>query len=448
MTNNATIYRANDCSPFDWQQDINDVMPHFLNNVFNEKSIFKFSSKAYDDDLLPASFFQGKWCAGRLVGEASFKLHESDIKIEIAPRFGELSLFRMLEEIFSINILMSKNQIIQKKDESWLLKKIISFIWVQKLANANKYGVPSTNVTRPYIGSTIKGKINIRKSIIPLSISSQVFSYTREKIPDEIIAQIILQAYDILQKHYGLSNSNISENALNAIQNFEGGNFSKRIITQSEYQRIRYKSIYLSYKEVVDFSWQIIRNKEFSASYNNEKEGFSFFVDMAEIWELYLLSVMRKRFKKSEWQISSEVVETYREKDYRRPLIPDIVLKRGQKLAVFDAKYKRMNFVYSDFDRIDFFQIHTYMGYYRSKSELICGGLLYPLSSTMTKELQNRNSSSSLFDNNQDNVQFLIDGINLSIVEDEDSFQYEIQVFLDRIDAYLNLTSDFSTIQT
>jgi 5-methylcytosine-specific restriction endonuclease McrBC regulatory subunit McrC len=96
-------------------------------------------------------------------------------------------------------------------------------------------------------------------------------------------------------------------------------------------------------------------------------------------------------------------------------------------VMVFDTKYKRMQFRNdkfgsgSDVDRIDFFQINTYMSYYQNhhnKYNLRIGGLLYPIEKSF-KENKSICHSETWFGNSK--TKFIIDGIDLSdLKEPED----------------------------
>ena len=94
-----------------------------------------------------------------------------------------------------------------------------------------------------------------------------------------------------------------------------------------------------------------------------------------------------------------------------------------------------MDYKFYDYDRSDFFQIHTYINYYDKNFNVIAGGLIYPLSNKLTDEKEVKNSSSSLFGENKDNIQYFIDGIDLSDLNStniiiEEKFIYFYAIFL------------------
>ena len=157
---------------------------------------------------------------------------------------------------------------------------------------------------------------------------------------------------------------------------------------------------------------------------------------MAEIWEMYLKSILKKKFLKDGWIIRNDKITTYKEKDFRRTLIPDIILEKGDDVMVWDAKYKRMEFDYFDYDRSDFFQIHTYISYFKENKNVIAGGLLYPLSKEFNNIRQEKNKANSLYSEEKNKINFIVDGIDYSQINEENIVTEEVK-FLDRISSII-----------
>ena len=67
-------------------------------------------------------------------------------------------------------------------------------------------------------------------------------------------------------------------------------------VSEKEYQSIIYRPIYQEYKEVVDFSWTIIQSSTGSSASNTGISVSGYLLDMAEIWECYLRTVLNNRF--------------------------------------------------------------------------------------------------------------------------------------------------------
>jgi len=296
--------------------------------------------------LLEYEYKNNAWWTNRYVGEAKFNHLGKDYSVSIYPRFGELFLFRMLEEIFNIRQTHSKSKTSKTEDIQFLIRKVVAFIWVQLLANANKHGIPKNTATRVFEGAKIKGRINVIKTIHSLSKSNSITSAYREKTPNNIIGNIILQAYKILSLAYGLDSIRLPDNAQDALNELFSAKIATETISVHQYKGIVYKDIYFSYKPLVDFSWDIIQRKNLllHSRENKINKGFSFFIDIAEVWELYLKSLLKKRLQIHGWRQVNANHLVYGDKFYGKRIIPDIVFEKEKKTVMWDAKYKRMYF--------------------------------------------------------------------------------------------------------
>ena len=454
--NNDIAISAKDCSPFSSSKEGWEPVVQSFVQSFNQETVFSFSSKTangdidYDDELFAQYDYQCKqWLAGRWVGETPFTYNKREYRISVSPRFGVESLYPMFEEIFSINIFNNKSEQDLKNTNS-LLQVLLPLIWAQKLGNANKYGIPRTSIDVVHKGHSVKGRLLVRKSIMPFFREQAVVSATREKQVDETICRIILQANTVLRKRFGQSRfANLSDSAVNAIEGFKMANVPDKRVTPGEYANIQYKAIYQSWKEVVDISWRIIQQRlNFSQKKSDTQPGFSLFFDMAEIWEMYLRSLLKKEFPEWKvWSVEQSMISTYRHTFFKRNIIPDIVMERGNEVIVFDAKWKKMIFSKKDVDRSDFFQIHTYINYFQMLGKTVkAGGLLYPISKKEIDEEQLlKNHATGLFGFESSQTPFIIDGIffgdeynaTTSIEEYKKLFSEQVDAFIARLKRYI-----------
>jgi 5-methylcytosine-specific restriction endonuclease McrBC regulatory subunit McrC len=313
------------------------------------------------------------------------------------------------------------------------MRIILWRLWLRKFAAADQYGLPRRVVKRVHQGLQIKGHLNVRKSLFPLFTKRQVVSEYREKEIDDTICRIVYKAYSILVNNKMNYIPEQIQDSLNSLYSYYQGQLIS--VSEHDYHDINYKSIYLSWKPLVDFSWQIIKQEIFN---QQEKEGksYSIFLDMAEIWEAYLRKKLGEGLKEKGWRVLSVeecTYKIYKDKFYERDIIPDIILERengGKKqYMVFDAKYKRMRGIrtsakYSDVDRSDLFQIHTYIHYVQTHmGKVVLGGLLYPITQKgknedgteyeINDDVINSYHSERLFGGSakEGDTQFIIDGI-------------------------------------
>lgn len=376
--------------------------------VILNDNIFHLVDKEHNTDPL-ITYYEGNWWANRYVGESVFTFKDITYRLIVTPRFGELFLFKLLENIFNFQFNTSHHKLTDNKNDSNFIKRIIAKIWLLKLIQANKYGLPRRNKKTVHIGSQIRGKFEVRKSIISLKTKQQLVSSYYEKTIDSEIAAILYRSFIILSSDYGMPAINkLPTSAKEILHQLE---LSKNTFSNSDYN-INIKDIspvYKSYTEVLKLSIDIIKKRDKDNIESQLKsDGFSFFLDMAEIWELYLKNLFEKEFSADGWDIKSPVIDVYKDKFFERKLIPDIVLQRNNDILLFDAKYKYMRGIKKDIDRADFFQIHTYMSYFNKSHNLKLAGLLYPFSFKIDNH---KKISESII---LKETKFIIDGIDFS----------------------------------
>ena len=461
-----TPFTASDCSPIDA-----DYAGYFFDfaQKFSEENVFALSKNErrglklseapfayvnYKDSERYENDDRRIW-TGRWIGQASFipSGGKKAVTLKVIPRFGNFAIFAMIEEAFSCNIVKSKGKQQTSTEKNSLMNLLIPFIWSHKLSQANQYGVPHNNFEYAHKGPAIRGRLDVRKSIIPLFREHQVVSVKREKQIDEPIAQIITQAY---KKISGKIKTRLSPNAEDALNAFYSTHYPSRYISENEYRKIHYKPIYYSFKDIVDFSWQIIKARK-QAETDGNNESFSGFLDMAEIWEIFLRTILRKKFSELGWTIMSPAIDVYGNTFWKRKIIPDIVMEKGNDVVIFDAKWKKMDgknndVEHSDLDRSDFFQIHSYIDYFRAQGKnVVLAGLLYPLGKDFP--IGPGAAESSLWGSDEQ-TKFLVGGIHFkdqeeikrekNIKDDEklyaaykDEMKIEVNEFVERLEKIL-----------
>jgi 5-methylcytosine-specific restriction enzyme subunit McrC len=437
MANNIIyIPPVKDCSYI----DIEANLAVHINDCFTNKNVFRISKTLKEEELplLTYDYSKKKWLTGRYIGKIYFNYLKQDYCFEILPRFGNATVMHLLEEIFNIKLANSNSSnTLQNTAHNELIKKLISIIWVKQLSKANVHGLPKHKVKTHYKGTTIKGRINIKKSLLPIYNENLIFSERTEKEIDATIVSILYKAYKILCKNYYLTQNMLSESVIEIINNATG--FNQTSVTTNQYKNIKYGSMYSNYKDIVDFSWNIIQRKQNNLSNEHSKNsGDALFLDMAEIWESYLRSILKKKYSCNGWKIYSNKYMIYNNQYFKRGLIPDIIIEKADNFIVFDAKYKNMSNQSNDYDRSDFFQIHTYGSYMKAHNKKVLGlGLLYPLQESMSLEQLQNNFSENLFGETNNATWFKVDGIKLS--EKIEELIIHKNAFLTRFEETLNV---------
>lgn len=413
-TDSPIQLEAKDCSPFHLQGGQEKALQYAITHS-DRLNVFRCSPAYRVDDDEPLAWFNykdGKWWAGRFIGEATFSYEQKTYKIVITPRFGQAFIVRMFEVIFNVRLLESQSAITKSESYESLLRRLIALIWLRKLADANRHGLPRTNAADTYTGASVKGQMNVQKTIQSYTAYDQITSNIHTRINDPVVTTLLWQTYLILSKRYGVRQLSHPDSAADAIQHLQRMPVLNKRITFQQYRSIRYKVLYQSFKPVVDLSWQIVTNSLFISEDKANAKGFGLFLDVAELWETYLYMLFKRAYTPLGWAIEKPEVVTYQDKLFQRKLIPDIVLTKGDWRCIWDAKYKRMNFSPYDIDRADFFQIHTYATYFSSKYSVLSCGLIYPADSEPMYE--NKLTDHSLFGLEADDTIFSISSMNVN----------------------------------
>lgn len=421
-----TVFFAKDCCKIEIKktgnaksEDKTTYNPgcEFFNNIqrsINLKGdVFRFSNKDFTDDspIVEFDFKERCWKAGRYIGY----IQQGNDSLRVMPRFGEQVLYELIGDIFNIKMSIGHSRLGISKQESYV-KLIISYVWQQKLTYAIRHGLPRTKKHEIVKGYGVNGTLMVLPSIFSYYTDKSLISQYEYASYDHKIIRILGEAHKILKKDYYFSSMLLSHGLKNVIKDIDdmSRDIKKGKLTEKDYSSIKYSPIYQAYKDVVDFSWQIIQKEISNNSQDNGKKISGCLIDMAEIWECYLRNVLKKHLEPQGWKLDNNEYHLYSGMFYHRNIIPDIIFYRDNKYLVFDAKYKKMTFEKEDVDRNDFFQIHTYISFLKTKGNVFLSGLLYPV---QTKK-DYKEAVTNLF-NDPNDCKFIVYGPY--IAKDEDS---------------------------
>jgi 5-methylcytosine-specific restriction enzyme subunit McrC len=402
------------------------------NNRFNRKDKDKLILKLYSknqNSLEKQYFIQTGLFAG--------VIYYNGCKFNITINYGSVFLRRMLNfvnDIFIDNEKSPSSSESKEKDFEY----IIAYLFIQSLEKASLLGLPQEYKTQNQRSHKVRGKINLNaylKSDIPFQ--GKLSTTYREQVYIQEIIDVIYLACKKLESKYGKDIHNKLMNVSQVLkQHYSGRYASPYTIQKAKNHRVLQNSMYIHFKKVLEYAEVILLDLDLSPlkdSSTLEVTGFLF--DVSELFEVYLEKLLSNHFK--EWQVSSqEELKVYNKMFYKRYMLPDIVMRHGEsgKTAVFDAKLKNMVMWKEDLDREDFFQIHTYIQYY--KPNIIAGGLIYPFSNQINLE---KSHSTNLFGNPDVNeTKFIVDGVQVwnemsmtDLVKKENEFLKRIEKVLD-----------------
>ena len=350
-------------------------------------------SQQTDEDEEPLLTFDartGEWWTGRYVGELRF----DDGILRILPRFGVPQLQRWLSRIWGVQIISSHGR--YESSRLWLWE-LLAKLWEARLLAGGKHGLPTRRVEEAHVGSTVRGRLDVRNSAKELRAGHRkLVSRSRNRSIDRHIASIILCAFANLRAqlaHLGDPRSWLTPRSQSLIRALES-QYGERVASSSvEFKKvIRYTPITEAYRPLITLSLSILHQRPMSSSADGSNDVLGVLIDMAEVWELYVYNVLRSGL------LGAEVLHVGRSRNVEGYLLssggigaaplgrlkPDIVLRsfRSERLlSVLDAKYKSTvpsPDKPSGVLREDLYQLNAYLSAFAKDEKSLVGGLVYP----------------------------------------------------------------------
>ena len=150
---------------------------------------------------------------------------------------------------------------------------------------------------------------------------------------------------------------------------------------------IRYTPIRRPYQPLVEHSWELARGRGLRSAGEGEAEGL--LIDMAEVWERFVLHCAERVRETGEQVVHEASVRGSERRLYRSRvsadvsmgrLLPDVLIHRGGEVrAVLDAKYKLITDrpeAPQGVSREDRYQLAGYLSRFGDGD--VIGGLVYP----------------------------------------------------------------------
>ncbi|MFP4487429.1 MAG: 5-methylcytosine restriction system specificity protein McrC [Campylobacterales bacterium] len=233
-----------------------------------------------------ATFFTSHY-----IGFYSTVVNEKTVNIIIEPRFGD-GIFNYLLS-YAYGIYLPKGTSSSYSDKSGSLW-LIALMWKATLEKAmTKSQIPKEYQKQSKNLDTFKGQLNISKHIQHnLFDKSRFYCDYRKLTMDTAINQTIRHTYKLLEKKgYGDLLKDIAEYD----QMLQSFGVQSKTVSPNDIKKIRYSKLNIYYKKVMELSSLIIKNQSKSSNHlSHSNDSFSYFLDIAELWENYLLKVLQK----------------------------------------------------------------------------------------------------------------------------------------------------------
>lgn len=316
----------------------------------------------------------------------------NDVDITITPRFGSKNIVfnHLLQYATNIFIPHTPSSLSEGRLEGpWLLM----LLWLSALNKAKSLGqIPKEYIEVTENTNSFKGRLDISKQI-HFNLVNQARFYCRHQVLtfNNIINRTIRETINVLKSTYKTAEFKDAERYDLQLENL---GVSKSGINIIDIDNISYTRLNYLYKPVMNISKIILQHKQRQSNGENNN-GLSYFIDMAELWEMYLLRVLQ-RYLPSQYNVYSpnSTHGDYLVSDNMREIRPDIIIeKNGRKAMIIDAKYKKYStfgFTSKNFQAVsrdDLYQMIAYLYHYGSNNENLIGLFCSPIENTKDNDV-------------------------------------------------------------
>ena len=321
------------------------------------------------------------------VGQACVRLPDADedVVIRVVPRFGKVIWMHLLAEATRVYLpksFLSSGIGVDTCDNEWLLL----LMWRNAFERAMRHAsVPKAYIEQNRNLRCFRGRLDVARQIRDNLTNQSRFRCSYKPLTyDNTINRTIRCVYHVL------SNLRLSGSAYVSIAEHDAKLASLGVgnsVTIREIDAINYTRMTEPYRQVMALSKVLLRG------YGANEVGSggtapSYFVDVAEIWENYLFSVMKRGLPEYMFVSPNEEGGDWLFEN-ARGIRPDFMVynKGGKLIAIMDAKYKRYDKIgryASDVHAVgrdDLYQMATYLYRYSSPERPISGIFLSPFSS-------------------------------------------------------------------
>lgn len=380
-----TVIKVQDSSPFgELTPDAIAWLRRLQGQLNADNYVVRIEGPATEDpEPVVYTDAAGQWRAGRYIGSVAL----DGVRLDIEPRFPLDVLLGWVDAAFNF-IAIPKAAELQRTESfvPWLL----ALIWSRRLSHACRHGLPSLLVATEHQGLLARGRIDARATArIRQQRPGHLVSHTRDRSLENDIARTLISAENTL-RHLTRSDKWQTQPVRDFCARMRSAVGARpRLPTEPELARIRYTPIRLPFKELVALSHRLARRRGFlSSAEAGRAEGI--LLDVAEIWELFLVNCARAAYPKlvvrhGTRSSSSAPVHLFR--STAKPevglgrLYPDILVGDDKAtVAVLDAKYKHLAWAPDrpdGVDRGDRYQLAAYLSRFHHADRTI-GALLYP----------------------------------------------------------------------
>lgn len=335
-----------------------------------------------DDEDDPALYRgpDGDWWAGRFIGELRFENRE----VHIEPRLGIDVIGAWLAHALNLTVVPRAATAASRGP---LIVQLLDRVWSAGVADAARHGGPRLRRTSHRDDLFVRGRLDVPSTIRHRAGRRPLVGSTRtERDLDNPVARVLVLADRALRSllpERPTWRPALTGEVLGQLRAVVGSR--PELPGASDLRRVRYTPITRRFEPIARLSHEIARRRGHLTSATSV-DASGVLVDVAELWELFLVHCARRAFGTTRVEHGTAEREgSYLLQSIPEParrlgrLKPDILIRdrHGDLCAVIDAKYKRLRSrrsTPSGVDRGDLYQLTSYL----SGHDVPLGALAYP----------------------------------------------------------------------
>ncbi|MEJ7786744.1 MAG: hypothetical protein WKF96_18230 [Solirubrobacteraceae bacterium] len=324
----------------------------------------------------------GTYTAGRFIGELCI----GDRALRIEPRLGFPTLAAWMAAALNVPVLPKTAGL---RADAALIPQLLAIIWTALVADAARHARPAFRSEVRNAGPHVRGRLEVRGTVAlrARGIADKAVSVDRPKTLRHDISRVLVRADRVLDRALRETRTEWRPRQVRELigeLRHAVGNHPD-LPPERALARVRYTPITIGYRRAARLSHTIARREGLLSS-AAEQTVSGALIDVAEIWELFLVHCAKHAFG------ATRVEHAARTADRRHVLTsaatgralgrirPDIVVhdEDGRVKLVLDAKYKRLvanKHRPGAVTRADLYQLTTYMA---TTPAGALGALLYP----------------------------------------------------------------------
>ncbi|HTB21715.1 MAG TPA: hypothetical protein VK914_03305 [bacterium] len=383
------ILNGLDCSPLEPQpkgHEEVDWLKRLIVTSVNGANVVAIGGERGDDEPIAYCAPDGVWWAGRYVGTVLF----DGGRLTIRPRFGIAVLRDWLSHATNVALVEAPGHLTD--DESFIVQ-LLAAVWTKGFVDAARHGLPALKTDSVSQGAVVRGRLDVGRSVRLIAGGDEALvSIRRERSLDHAASRSIVAAYDVLRRWMGGGNDSwIPPRVKELLPHLAAVTGARpRIPTKAELGWVRYTPITAGFASVADLSHQIATRRGLSSAPEADGRCQGVLLDVAELWELYVLSILRQaeraltiRHGTRELKAAGALLESEVNNTSLGFLRPDALVEdHGSTVGVLDAKYKRLHpkpAAPLGPQREDLYQLAAYMARFGRQAPRPWGMLVYPV---------------------------------------------------------------------